>query len=88
MNGKFKCNECDQEWEIKVNINLLNTENLTDLEIAGSMEEETEEEEKISEGEEINEQINSSPDAMPPVHFDDRALLRRIADIMRPLMRQ
>lgn len=63
MDGKFKCNSCGAEWDLEVNIQLLNPEKL-DIKMNPAAENETEEDGMESEGEELNDAINSSPVSM------------------------
>lgn len=60
MNGHFKCNKCAAEYDMKVNVELINPEEFADVGMAS--EEEGEDED--SEASDINDSLNAAPAGM------------------------
>ena len=56
MNGKFKCNDCELEYALEINIKVLNPEILSDVKIGNDSEPE-------SEGADINDQLAEPAEA-------------------------
>ena len=60
LDGKFNCNACGAKYELSVNMNVLNPEKFSDVGIGAESEDED-----LSEGEDINDELGAEPAAAP-----------------------